>query len=187
LEGRTVDLLAAEAGKHPLDWLLDLALAEDLDTLFTAELKNADTEAVARLIGDPDSHIALSDAGAHLTFLCDADFGLNLLGPWSRDRGVMPLEQAVRRLTGQPADPFGIRGRGRLVPGAAADLLLFDPATVGRGPKVRVFDLPAGAARLTTAGQGVRGVWVNGVQVADETGPVAGAGRPGTVIRDFSA
>jgi N-acyl-D-aspartate/D-glutamate deacylase len=148
---------------------------------------NTDEAAVGRLIADPESHIALSDAGAHLTFLCDAGFGLRLLGHWVRERRVMPIEEAVRKLTSQPAGLFGITDRGRLLPGLAADLLLFDPATVGRGEKRRVRDLPAGAARLTTPALGVHGIWVNGVRVADATGPIASPARPGKVLRDFAA
>ena len=85
----------------------------------------------------------------------------------------MSMSEAVRRLTSQPAQVFGMRGRGVIREGYAADLLLFDPATVGRGPKRRVFDLPGGAPRLTTERVGVHGVWVNGRQVADVDGLIA--------------
>ena len=84
---------------------------------------------------------------AHLSFLCDAGFGLHLLGHWSRERGDIALPQAVESVTSRVADAYRIKDRGRLVPGACADLLLFDPDTVGRGDKVRVQDLPAGATR----------------------------------------
>ena len=187
LEGRSIAELAAAAGADPLDWFLDFGLKEDLRTLFTAELLNSDEAAVGRLISDPDSHVALSDAGAHLTFLCDAAFGLYLIGHWARDRGVMTIAEAVRKLTSQPASLFGMRERGRLAPGFAADLLLFDPATVGRGEKRRVHDLPAGAARLTTSARGVHGVWVNGVLVADAGGVLRDLHPPGKVLRDFAA
>jgi N-acyl-D-aspartate/D-glutamate deacylase len=186
LEGRSLDELAHEQGKHPLDCLLDLALSEDLETMFTAVLLNSDARAVGRLVADPATHVSLSDAGAHLTFFCDAGFGLHLLGHWSRELGVLPLEAAVAKLTGQPARLFGIRERGRLEPGYRADLLLFDPATVARGGKRRVFDLPARAPRLTTSAVGVHGVWVNGVRVADARGMLGGERRPGAVLRDFA-
>src|SRR5262249_23010837 len=152
--------------KDALDVLLDLSLAEDLDTLFSATLLNSDEDAVGRMLRDPDSVISLSDAGAHLTFLCDAGFGLHLLGHWVRERRAMPLEQAVHKLCGQPAELLGLRDRGRLAPRQWADLLLFDPAIVGRGSARRVFDLPAGASRLVTPGLGVHGVWVNGPRIA---------------------
>jgi N-acyl-D-aspartate/D-glutamate deacylase len=185
LEGRSIAELAAASGKHPLDCLLDTGLAEDLATLFTAQLLNADEEAVGRLVADPATHVALSDAGAHLTFFCDAGYGLHLLGHWSRTLGVLPIETAAWKLTGQPARLFGLAARGVLKPGFWADLLLFDPATVGRGPKRRVFDLPAGARRLTTPAIGVEGVWINGTRVADGCGMRTGIAPPGKVLRNF--
>ena len=186
LEGRSIAELAAAERKHPVDWMLDFALAEDLDTLFVAELLNSDPEAVARLINEDSAHVSLSDAGAHLTFLCDADFGLNLLGHWSRERGAVAIEKAVWKLTGHPAQLFGLVDRGVLRVGAAADLLLFDPAEVGRGRRRRAWDLPAGASRLVADGRGVRGVWVNGTRVVDARGPIAAAARPGRILRDFA-
>jgi N-acyl-D-aspartate/D-glutamate deacylase len=104
-----------------------------------------------------------------------------------RGRGVLTFEEAVRRLTGQPADLFGIADRGRLAPGLAADLLLVDPLTVGRGPKRKVHDLPAGAPRLVTAGAGVHGVWVNGTRIVADNRVIDPALRPGRVLRDFAA
>lgn len=187
-EGKSVLDIAQAQGKHPLDAFLDLGLQEDLRTLFTTEFSNYDVEAVGRILRQPDNQISLGDAGAHLSFLCEAGFGLHLLGHWVREQGVLSIEEAARRLTSQTADLFGMRGRGRLVPGAAADLLLFDPAQVGIGPKVRLFDLPKGASRLRTAALGVQGVWVNGVRMADKDGPVAVAQDrlPGTVMREFA-
>jgi N-acyl-D-amino-acid deacylase len=185
-ENRSLAELGREEGKNPLDALLDLALAEDLATVFTATLLNSDEEAVARLIKHPHSMVSLSDAGAHLTFFNDAGFGLHLLGHWVRERKVLSLETAVRKLTSAPAEVFGIHDRGRLAPGCAADLMLFDPATVGRGPKRRAFDLPAGAPRLLTPGIGMHGVWVNGVRVLDESGPID-APRAGRLLREFVA
>jgi N-acyl-D-aspartate/D-glutamate deacylase len=123
--------------------------------------------------------VSLSDAGAHLTFFNDAGFGLHLLGHWVRERGVLTLEDAARRLTSHPAQVFGIKERGALRPGYHADLLLFDPGKVGRGPKRRVFDLPGGHPRLATPALGVEGVWVNGVRLG-------GDALPGRLLRDFS-
>lgn len=185
MEHRSLAELGQAAGKHPLDLMLDLALDEDLRTVFVATTLNSDEGAVGRLILDENSLVSLSDAGAHLTFFCDAGFGLHMLGHWVRERQLMPIEAAVRKLTSDPADVFGMRDRGRLVPGAWADLLLFDPATVGRGVKERVFDLPGGAPRLTTPAIGVYGVWVNGVQVADASGILEPCGRPGMLLRRF--
>ncbi len=186
MEQRTIAEVAREAGKDPLDVMLDLALAEDLDTVFTALLLNSDEAAVSRMLRHPASLVSLSDAGAHLTFFNDAGFGLHLLGHWSRERGVLSLPEAVERLTGAPARVFGIKARGALKPGYAADLMLFDPATVNRGPKHRVFDLPGGHPRLDTPALGVHGVWVNGLLVADDKGLRKTDRLSGRLLREFS-
>src|SRR5216684_3256104 len=184
-EQRSIAELGKEAGKDPLDFMLDLALEESLDTVFTALLLNSDEAAVGRMLRHPASMVSLSDAGAHLTLFNDAGFGLHLLGHWVRELGVLSLEDAARRLTGQPAAVFGIRGRGALQAGYQADLLLFDPATVNRGPNRRVFDLPGGHPRLTTDAVGVHGVWVNGVRILQDA-DLDRSRRPGRLLRDFA-
>ena len=148
---------------------------------------NTDEDAVKKLLTHPHAAIALSDAGAHLSFLCDAGFGLHLFGHWVRERGDMTLEQAVAAVTSRAADVYRIPERGRIVPGAWADLILFDPQRVGRGEKRRVSDLPGGGSRVDTPAVGLHGVWVNGTRVVDEQGPRADAGRPGHLIRTFDA
>ncbi len=186
-EQRTIaEIAREEGGRDPLDTMLDLAIAEDLQTVFTAQLLNSDEEAVGRMLNHPNSIVSLSDAGAHLTFFNDAGFGLHLLGHWARDRGAMAMEEAVRRLTSHPAAVLGLEGRGLIREGYAADLLLFDPRRVGRGPKRRVRDLPAGGARLTTDAVGVRSVWVGGQRVADADGLIANASRAGKLLADFA-
>jgi len=167
--------------------MLDLALAENLDTVFSALLLNSDEKAVARLLADPHALVSLSDAGAHLTFFNDAGYGLHLLGHWTRELGALTLEQAAWRLTGQAAALYGIKERGALFPGYHADLMLFDPRTVGRTPNRRVFDLPSGASRLTCGALGVQGVWVNGERIADAKGARARESLPGRLLRDFAA
>jgi N-acyl-D-amino-acid deacylase len=187
LEQRTVAAIAESQARDPLDVMLDLASAENLQTVFTAQLLNSDTQAVSRMLNHPNSVISLSDAGAHLTFFNDAGFGLHLLGHWVRDLQAMSLSEGIRRLTSQPASIFGITDRGIIAEGMAADLLLFDPATVDRGPKRRVFDLPGGAARLTTDALGVHGVWVNGQQVADNHGLLSKPPLAGKLLTEFAA
>ncbi len=187
LEERSVRDLALDAGQDPLDWLLDHAMGRGLDTLFVALLLNTDEEAVGEGLGHARSLISLSDAGAHLTFFCDAGFGLHLLGHWVRDRGLFSLEEGVHRLTGRPADVMRIPGRGRLVPGQAADMMLFDPDRVGVGSSRRVHDLPSGAPRLVASADGLHGVWVNGVHVAESGGLPVRDARPGQLVRSFHA
>ena len=185
-EQQSVAALAQQAGKDALDFALDLALTEDLETVFTAQLLNSDTQAVGQLLNDPHSLVSLSDAGAHLTFFNDAGFGLHLLGHWARDLGLMTMTQAVHKLTAQPAKVLGLKDRGHLKVGFAADLMLFDPKTVGRGPKHRVFDLPGGAARLNTLATGVHGVWVNGQLIADYDGLKTQSALAGQLLTEFS-
>jgi N-acyl-D-amino-acid deacylase len=109
------------------------------------------------------------------------------LGHWARDLGLMSMSEAVRRLTGQPARVFGICKRGFIREGYAADLVLFDPETVARGPRHRVFDLPGGAPRLTTDAVGVHGVWVNGRMIADLAGLMDAAPLAGELLTSFTA
>ena len=185
-EHQSVATLAMQKGVDPLDFALDLALEEDLQTVFTAMLLNSDTAAVGKLLNHPHSLVSLSDAGAHLTFFNDAGFGLHLLGYWAREMGVMSMTEAVHRLTAQAAEILGLKNRGLLHRGYAADLLLFDPQTVGRGPKKRVFDLPLGAPRLHTDAIGVRGVWVNGHLTADENGMREKIQLSGQLMTEFN-
>lgn len=187
LEGRPISELAREAGKDPLDYFFDAALERGLDTQFIAKLFQNNDQGVAPLLKHPAGVIALSDAGAHLLYFCDAGFGLHFLSHWVRETGTFTLEEGVRRLTSDLAQKFRIPGRGRIAPGAWADLLLFDPATVGLSPLMRVPDLPGGGARMIRKPRGVAGVWVNGVQVFDGEDYVKLEGGPGAVLDRFDA
>jgi N-acyl-D-amino-acid deacylase len=186
LEDCNVAELAAAEGADPLDWFLDFGVAEEFATRFYAEMLNYEDDQVERLLLDPAGHPSLSDGGAHLQMLCDAGFGLHMLGHWARERGAFTVEEAVRKVTSVPADIYGIKDRGRIAPGKHADLFLFDPDTVARGPKYVVYDLPAGAARITTDGIGVHGVWVNGQRIVDADGIIKAEHRPGTLLREFA-
>jgi N-acyl-D-aspartate/D-glutamate deacylase len=186
LQGQTIGALAEQSGRHPFDVFLDFGLEGELDAMFDCRLFNTDENEVRKLLRHPNAAVALSDAGAHLSFLCDAGFGLHLFGHWVRERGDLTLEEAVKRVTGDVASAYRIAERGRLAAGGWADLILFDPRTVARGDKRRVNDLPTGASRLDTPAVGLHGVWVNGVRTVDERGVIADCGRPGRVLRDFS-
>src|SRR5262245_43877944 len=142
LEGRRVTDLAAERGCGPLDVMCELSIAEDLKTRFRAYIANDDLDAVGRLLTHDHVALGLSDAGAHVDQLCDAPLPTCLLGAWVRERDLMPVEAAVRKLTGEPADIFGFVRRGYLRPGNWADVCVFDPQTVGTGPTRRVRDFP---------------------------------------------
>jgi N-acyl-D-aspartate/D-glutamate deacylase len=117
--------------------------------------------------------------------LCDAGFGLHFLRHWVRETGTFTLEEGVRRLTSDPAAKYRIPDRGRIAPGAWADLLLFDPATVGVSGLERRNDLPGGGARMIRQPQGVHGVWVNGVRIHDGRDYLALEAGPGQVLTQF--
>ena len=181
LVGRTLTDIATERGAEPLDVLLDLAV-DDLETLRVKTIiANDDEEGIAMLLNEPGCVLGLSDAGAHVGQLCDAPLPTDLLGPWARDRGVIELEKAVHKLTQEPAELFGFEGRGVLRAGNFADVVVFDPDTVGPGPLRRVRDFPANSERLTAdAPTGMRHILVNGVVTRREEQPVDA--RPGRVV-----
>ena len=183
LEGVPLTQLARASGKDALDLMFDLPL----DTPLVAKLFQNDDAGVAPLLKHPAGVIALSDAGAHLIFLCDAGFGLHFLAHWVRDTETFTLEEGVRRLTSDPAAKYRIPGRGRIAPGLAADLLLFDPQSVGVSPLERVADLPGGGSRMIRRAKGVAGVWVNGEQVFDGSGTPRLKAGPGQVLDRFEA
>jgi len=169
LVGRRVAELAAERGVSPLDLMCELAVAEDLKTRFRAYIANDDADAVGDLLTHDHVALGLSDAGAHVDQMCDATLATDLLGNWVRERGIMPIEQAVRKLTGEPADMFGFVGRGYLREGNWADVCVFDPATIDKGPVRRVQDFPADGERLTAEEPtGVRHVLVNGTPIRED-------------------
>ncbi len=146
--------------------ICEVALAEDLATRFRIYIANDEPTTVSHLLTHESVALGLSDAGAHVGQLCDAPLATDLLGPWVRDRGVMPLERAVRKLSGEPADMFGFERRGYLREGYWADVCVFDPATVGPGPIRRVRDFPANGERLTAEEPtGMRHVLVNGTAI----------------------
>ena len=184
LEGETIETIAGREDRDPVDVMFDLAVDERLGTTFNAALLNADEAAVEDLLQHDAGLISLSDAGAHLCYLCDAGYGLHLLGHWVRDKGVFGLEDGIRRITSLPAQLYGIPDRGEIAPGKFADLLLFDPATVGRGAIRRVDDLPGGESRLVRDASGVHGVWVNGTAVFDGEG-YRDVAPPGHVLDSF--
>jgi len=181
-EGRSVAEIARERGKDGVDTFLDLTIEDNLEAEFTMASYNTRVDRMTEILNDPNVLIALGDGGAHLDMLCDAGYPTFLLGTWVRERQIMPLERAVQRLTSEPADLFGIKGRGRLRVGAAADVAIFDPATVGSSNRgVRRFDLPGGGKRMVMPARGIECTIVNGaVTYAD--GQLTGA-TTGEVLR----
>ncbi|HEY2814014.1 MAG TPA: amidohydrolase family protein [Acidimicrobiales bacterium] len=185
LVGRAVNELASERNRSPLDVILDISLDDNLRTRFWSVLANDDPDAIEWLLQQDGTLLGLADSGAHVSQLCDACFATDLLGNWVREREVMPLERAIYKLTSEPARVFGLDDRGTVEVGKAADLCVFDPATVDPGPLRRIVDFPADGERLTAdAPVGMTHVLVNGTPIRVDGSQVDAERRPGTVLRN---
>jgi len=182
-EGRSVGAVAAERGVDPFDALLDVVIEDGLRTGLRPPIpeSEADWELRATVWQDPRTVVGGSDAGAHLDVMCGAIYSTSLLGDGVRKRHLLSWEEGVRQLTDVPARLYGLRGRGRVAEGYWADLVLFDPETVGHGPERTRDDLPGGASRLYAEGEGIEHVLVNGTEIV-RAGSFTGA-TPGTVLR----
>ena len=182
LRGRSIAAIAQERGEDALDVFLDLAVEEDLGTVFSLGEINMDTEAVAQILGSPYAVVGLSDGGAHVQFHSNVSNPTRLLGYWVREKKIMSLEQAVRRLTFDSASAFGIYDRGLLQPGMVADLVVFDPDTVRPVAEDVVHDFPNNGWRMRELAEGIHYTVVNG-EVLMEKGTHTGA-YPGRVLRN---
>ncbi|HWN53503.1 MAG TPA: amidohydrolase family protein [Methylomirabilota bacterium] len=182
LRGQHIAEIAKAQGKHPLDAFLDLAVEENLETVFSLGEINMDTEAVAQILGSPYAVVGLSDGGAHVQFHSNVSNPTRLLGYWVREKGIMSLELAVRRLTFDSASAFGIYDRGLLQPGMAADLVIFDPDTVRPVPEDVVHDFPSNGWRMRELAEGIHYTVVNG-EVLMEKGTHTGS-YPGRVLHN---
>lgn len=184
LVGKHLVEVGREQGKTPLEAMLDLAIAENLETQFLIRgFQNGDEEAVRSLTTNPYVLTGGSDGGAHIAFLCQVTYSSFLLSHWVREKKALTLEQAVRRLTFDPATLLGIPHRGLLKEGMAADLTIFDPDKVQAKEKEFVRDLPGGASRLVARADGYRYTVVNG-QVLLRDGEPSGV-CPGRVLRGY--
>jgi N-acyl-D-aspartate/D-glutamate deacylase len=181
-EGKTVAQIAKERGTDGVDALLDVTLEDDLDNEFTVQSWNTRVDRMAELLADRSVLLGLGDGGAHLDMLCDSGYPSYVLGTWVRERKVLSLEEAVRRMTSDPADFYGIRDRGRLQPGLAADLAVFSEEEVSSGGRPeRLYDLPGGGKRMVMRSKGIEYTLVNG-EVTWEKGALTGA-TAGRVLR----
>jgi N-acyl-D-amino-acid deacylase len=184
LKGKSVAEIAREQRRDVLDVFLDLSLEEDLETEFERREVNSDEGAMTALLTSPYTVIGQSDGGAHVVFRTDYSYSTYLLSHWVREREIMSLEEAIRKLTFVPASLFGLFDRGLVRPGMAADLMVFDPATVGPLEPGEAHDLPGGARRRKQLAQGIEWTVVNG-QVLIEKGEHTGV-YPGKVARNLS-
>jgi N-acyl-D-aspartate/D-glutamate deacylase len=180
LRDRSVADIAEERGQDEFDTLVEIVTADELSTILWP-ISRADDDSswqLRREVWDnPNIMLGGSDAGAHLDRMCGAPYPTLFLADVLRGRKLVPLERAIAMMTSEPADLFGLNGRGRLVVGSHADLVLFDPEKIGATGAYPVNDLPDGSVRLVSDAIGIRKVVVNGRIIVDEgesTGQTSG-------------
>jgi N-acyl-D-aspartate/D-glutamate deacylase len=175
--------LAQRSGCHPLDVLLDVALADNLETRVTVEVANLEPAAVTTMLLTDGCILGLSDAGAHTSQICDAVLPVHFLSEWVRDRELMSIADGIRKTSGEIAEVFGFPDRGTLEVGKAADIVVLDWQALGTGPIRMVDDLPGHGERLVADRvQGLKDVLVNGVPIRSEFEPVQPDRLPGVVL-----
>ena len=179
--GRSLAEIGQSEGKEIGEVILDLAVADNLDTEFQLKnVINADKASVAELINHPMCHFGASDAGAHITQFCGTGDTTHLLEHYVRETGHMTLERAIHRMTGEVAEDWGLFNTGTLSVGKAADIVVFDPALVSVGQEEFVEDFPGEARRYIRRSSGYAAVFVNGEQVYSSAGYTQA--RPGRII-----
>jgi N-acyl-D-aspartate/D-glutamate deacylase len=186
--GRSLGEIAAARGTDVIDVLIDVVLPDRLSLYMvlpslTPSLGRTDEGWARRVEVWKDRRVMLggSDAGAHLDLMCHANYPTVVLSEVVRDRGLLTLEEAIHLMTARPASLYGLKERGRIAEGWHADLVVFDPATVGSEPAEVRHDLPGGGERLYAEAHGIERVLVNGSEIV--VGGAATAARPGTVLR----
>ncbi len=178
---RSVAEVARARGVSPVDAMIDLAVESDMECFFLQPIANEDQEHALELMRHPRTVVTFSDSGAHVSQIMDASLQTHLLSHWVRDKQAFSLEQAVRMLSFVPATYWGFANRGLVREGFAADLVVFDPQTVGPEMPDVVRDLPAGARRLVQKARGIAATVVNG-EVVLRDGKHTGA-LPGKLLR----
>ena len=178
---RSIADLAAAASVPPAQLMIDRALAEDFKTLFRMPINNQNDADVIEMMKHPHSVVTFSDSGAHVSQIMDSSLQTNVFSQWVREREALTVEQAVRMVTAEPAARWGLRDRGLLGVGMAADVTVFDPHTIAPNMPEIVHDLPAGAKRFKQTATGIRATVVNG-EVLLENNEHTGA-TPGKLLR----
>jgi N-acyl-D-aspartate/D-glutamate deacylase len=182
LEWKSVAQIAHERSTDPIDVFFDLSIEDELNLTFMMPILDINEERVARKFSDPRTMIGISDGGAHVDMLCNAGYPTYLIGNFVRRKQALTLEHAVKRITSEPARFFGMRDRGELRPGLAADITIFDFDRIDspERPEARS-DFPGGGRRLVTQAEGIEYTIVNG-KVLYDRGQHTGA-LPGQVLR----
>ena len=184
-EGYTLGEIAQKEGKHPLDVMLDLSLAGELKTGFETELIVTSPAAMREIATAPMALPGVSDGGAHTKFVTTGRYPTELIGYWVREHAIMGLEEAHWRLSALPAQAAGLKGRGHIAEGMAADIVVYDYDTIDSLPAERAWDYPAGEWRLIQKAVGYDYILVNG-----ETTFVSGEctqATPGKLLRHGTA
>jgi N-acyl-D-amino-acid deacylase len=167
-EGKPLFEAAQALGKSLPDAMLDIAVRDQLQTEFQLKgVIHANPDEVIKILDHPLIHVGASDAGAHISQFCGAGDTSDLMERFVRKFGMMSLERAVQRLTGDLADAWGIADRGKIREGYAADLVLFDPDTIARREEEFVSDFPGEARRYICHADGIEAVVVNGAVVRE--------------------
>ena len=179
--GRYLTEIGAERGVGPVEALLDIAVVDRLDTQFAfMAIAGGNEPAMEEILKSPATVVGISDGGAHLQTFATCDYTTYFLQHWVREKGTFSLEAGVKELTSRPARLFGVADRGLLAPGQAADIAIFDRATVGPRPMEMAHDLPGGGSRIVKRAEGMKWVLVNGEPLVED-GAVTGA-KAGRII-----
>jgi N-acyl-D-amino-acid deacylase len=154
--------IAKEKGVDPVELMIDMALERDLKRFFRAPIANENQDHVLEMIKHPRSVVTFSDSGAHVSQIMDSSLQTHLLSHWVREKEALTLEEAVKQITYNTATLWGLHDRGLLREGMAADVVVFDPETIGPNMPEVLNDLPAGAMRLKQTASGILNTVVNG-------------------------
>jgi N-acyl-D-aspartate/D-glutamate deacylase len=184
-EGMTIEDLAAQQNKHPLDAFLDLALNDDLQTTFSHHLSNRGDETLARRIMSPYSHISLSDGGAHIRYLTISTWPVHFLSYWVREKALMTLEQAHYKISTLPAWLADYKRRGTLRIGDYADMMVYELDKLGYvyDKPTYAHDFPGGEWRRIQKPTGMRYIFVNGALTFQEN--ECTEALPGKLLRSY--
>lgn len=177
----TIAESAAARGTSPMQTFLDLAIESDLGLFFMQAAANHDQDRVLEFLRHPRAIPTFSDSGAHVSQIMDSSLQTHLLGHWVRNEQAFTVEQAVHRMTQVPAHAWGFADRGVIAEGMAADINIFDLATVSPDLPELVYDLPGGARRLRQTATGFKATLVNGEVLLDQGTPTGA--RPGRLLR----
>jgi N-acyl-D-aspartate/D-glutamate deacylase len=161
--------------------MIDLALDTDFGQLFRQPISDVPGDLILAGLRHPSTVLAASDSGAHISQILDSNIPTYFLSHWVRAKGAFTWAEAIRMLTGRPAEVWGLDRRGVLTAGAHADIVVFDPETIGCATPAVLNDLPDGGPRLAQSATGIETTLVNG-QVVTSSGQQTGA-TPGVFLR----